>query len=453
MNRARVASLIGLASFLVLILVAPAPVLAGAPLQLTTNTVADSGADAFVDVSGNVHVVYERDSTIYYRAKTEEGWSDEEMVAVGVGPAVGADASGNAQVVFRDMGVAKHMTRVEGVWSAPAVIGPATLVDLAVTPDGVAHVVYLGNFETSDSYQEIGYTNNALGAFPVDPVRVWDSYYWYDGGGKDARYYSGPVVATDGVGHVAVGYQVHALQGAIGWTDHTYSSSRLLPGNRLRRGARRAREAPTPTRGATRSPWPTAIRPTSSTARRWAWSTVARGHRSPCSAGSSFTLDLSPGTLHVGYVDAAGGIGYVAATGSTFGDPIVLDANTSGRNPVVRTAGAGVIVAYEAVDNGDYEVWLAKTTNEAPVLEAVGDQTVDEGEVLSFTVAATDEDDDPLTYEAGNLPEGSTFDTDTQTFTWTPGYDQAGAHADIEFSVSDGTKHGLRDDHHHRRTT
>ena len=73
MNTARVASLIGLASFLVLILAAPATVLAGAPLQLTTNPVAETGTDVFVDASGNIHVVYEREGTVYYRAKTLEG--------------------------------------------------------------------------------------------------------------------------------------------------------------------------------------------------------------------------------------------------------------------------------------------------------------------------------------------------------------------------------------------
>ena len=59
------------------------------------------------------------------------------------------------------------------------------------------------------------------------------------------------------------------------------------------------------------------------------------------------------------------------------------------------------------------------------------------GEHLSFTVAATDPYDDSLIYSASNLPEGASFDPDTQTFSWTPRYDQAGSYT-VHFEVSDG---------------
>jgi hypothetical protein len=60
------------------------------------------------------------------------------------------------------------------------------------------------------------------------------------------------------------------------------------------------------------------------------------------------------------------------------------------------------------------------------------------GEPLLFTLAATDPDHDLLTYSASNLPPGATFDPQTGTFSWTPGYDQAGVYADVHFEVSDG---------------
>jgi hypothetical protein len=75
--------------------------------------------------------------------------------------------------------------------------------------------------------------------------------------------------------------------------------------------------------------------------------------------------------------------------------------------------------------------------NRPPVLGAIGRQTVAEGETLTFVVTGTDQDDNALTYSAGNLPAGATFDSATQTFAWTPGYDQAGTYPNLEFTVTD----------------
>jgi hypothetical protein len=43
-----------------------------------------------------------------------------------------------------------------------------------------------------------------------------------------------------------------------------------------------------------------------------------------------------------------------------------------------------------------------------------------------------------MTYAASNLPPGATFDPLTRTFSWTPGFDQAGVYPNIHFAVSDG---------------
>src|SRR5205823_5107613 len=45
---------------------------------------------------------------------------------------------------------------------------------------------------------------------------------------------------------------------------------------------------------------------------------------------------------------------------------------------------------------------------------------------------------DPLTYSASGLPAGATFDAATRTFSWTPGFDQAGPYA-VTVTVTDGT--------------
>ena len=78
-------------------------------------------------------------------------------------------------------------------------------------------------------------------------------------------------------------------------------------------------------------------------------------------------------------------------------------------------------------------------TNRPPVLNSIGNRTANEGELLSFTISATDPDGDSLTYSASNLPLGASFDPATQTFSWTPGYDQSGVYANVHFEVSDGS--------------
>ncbi len=73
--------------------------------------------------------------------------------------------------------------------------------------------------------------------------------------------------------------------------------------------------------------------------------------------------------------------------------------------------------------------------NHTPVLAAIGNKNVSEGQTLTFTVSATDSDGDSLTYSASSLPSGSSFVG--QTFTWVPTYDQAGSYS-VTFTVSDG---------------
>lgn len=80
-------------------------------------------------------------------------------------------------------------------------------------------------------------------------------------------------------------------------------------------------------------------------------------------------------------------------------------------------------------------ITVKQAVNHAPVLAAIGNKSVNEGQTLTFTVSATDSDGDSLTYSASSLPSGSSFVG--QTFTWVPTYDQAGSYS-VTFTVSDG---------------
>lgn len=77
------------------------------------------------------------------------------------------------------------------------------------------------------------------------------------------------------------------------------------------------------------------------------------------------------------------------------------------------------------------------SANGAPRFEEVGPQRVREGDLLSFTLLATDPDGDPVEISAADLPEGASFDPASRTFEWTPGFDQAGSHEAV-FIASDG---------------
>ena len=100
-------------------------------------------------------------------------------------------------------------------------------------------------------------------------------------------------------------------------------------------------------------------------------------------------------------------------------------------------------VTFTVTDNGspaesDTEVVTITVgnVNRPPVLNAIGAKTVDEAQLLEFTVTASDPDGDSLTYSAGNLPTGADFDAAAQTFTWTPGYGAAGNYT-VTFAVTD----------------
>lgn len=118
--------------------------------------------------------------------------------------------------------------------------------------------------------------------------------------------------------------------------------------------------------------------------------------------------------------------------------------NTS--SPQYNTASAVYAPAYDYVgvtrpiagvdDIGPYEYPSEpNATNNDPVLDAIGTQSVFEGRLLTFDVNATDEDGDPLTYSCVDEPTGATFVS--PTFSWRPTYDQSGT-CSVTFRVTDG---------------
>ncbi|MEZ5336015.1 MAG: putative Ig domain-containing protein [Methanolobus sp.] len=70
-----------------------------------------------------------------------------------------------------------------------------------------------------------------------------------------------------------------------------------------------------------------------------------------------------------------------------------------------------------------------------PVLVPIGNQVVNEDELLSFSISATDPDGDSVSYSASDVPDGATFDSSTRTFSWTPDYGDSGSYS-VTFSAN-----------------
>ncbi len=100
---------------------------------------------------------------------------------------------------------------------------------------------------------------------------------------------------------------------------------------------------------------------------------------------------------------------------------------------------AGSYHATFAAANGQLEdietiTITVNNVSSKPVIQPIGNKSVNENSTLTFTVTATDPDGDPLTYSAQNLPAGAVFTSNI--FTWTPTYNQAGSYQ-VTFIASD----------------
>ncbi|MBC7086016.1 MAG: PGF-pre-PGF domain-containing protein [Methanomethylovorans sp.] len=74
----------------------------------------------------------------------------------------------------------------------------------------------------------------------------------------------------------------------------------------------------------------------------------------------------------------------------------------------------------------------------APSFNTIGDKSVNENELLEFTVLANDPEGDIITYSAIGLPEGATFDGTRRLFSWRPDYNDSGVYKVIFVAEAGG---------------
>jgi hypothetical protein len=117
--------------------------------------------------------------------------------------------------------------------------------------------------------------------------------------------------------------------------------------------------------------------------------------------------------------------------------------------PTYEQAGRYENIIFTVVDTGgltDFETITitVNNVNRSPTLTAISPQTIDENQLLTFTLSATDPDGDTLTYSSPNLPQSASLDSATGAFTWRPAYNQAGAY-NVTFTASDGSLSDSKD--------
>ena len=104
--------------------------------------------------------------------------------------------------------------------------------------------------------------------------------------------------------------------------------------------------------------------------------------------------------------------------------------------PYVIADNNGMLNAQDDLPWTDQDGWIV---NLAPVFSTIGPKEIVEYDTLTFTVEATDPDEDNIVsiYVEG-LPAGATFDPVTGLFSWRPDGTQAGVYAVSFFAVDDG---------------
>lgn len=99
-------------------------------------------------------------------------------------------------------------------------------------------------------------------------------------------------------------------------------------------------------------------------------------------------------------------------------------------------------VTFRAADTGtpmgvasmDVTIAVGQAANRPPVLAPIGNQQLDPGQALAFTLSAQDPEGQPLVFSATGLPTGASLVG--PSFAWTPDSAQIGQHS-MTFKVTD----------------
>ena len=118
-----------------------------------------------------------------------------------------------------------------------------------------------------------------------------------------------------------------------------------------------------------------------------------------------------------------------------------LNANTGYYNWQPQFTDSGIYFVQFTVSDGSENsseiimVNITETGNHAPVLDLIGGKQILEGQLLEFTVTASDPDGDSITFSKNDTR--GTLNSSSGYYAWLPGFTESGIYF-VEFSVSDG---------------
>ncbi|MCP4543443.1 MAG: DUF11 domain-containing protein [Chloroflexi bacterium] len=146
---------------------------------------------------------------------------------------------------------------------------------------------------------------------------------------------------------------------------------------------------------------------------------------------SAADSDLPGQTLSYSLLDAPGGAVITSSNGAFSWMP--TEAQGPGTYTLTVAVSDTVITDSERIAITVYEV------NQAPILNAIGNQTVDEETELTFTASATDGDlpEQPLSYSLLDAPAGVTIGSFSGVFSWMPTEAQGPSTYTLTVVVSD----------------
>ena len=179
--------------------------------------------------------------------------------------------------------------------------------------------------------------------------------------------------------------------------------------------------------------------------------TITRDDANPTNATSvNFSVDFSEDVTGVDAADFALDLSGVTANSTvTVGDAGDADASTytitvdtiaSDGTLGLDFAGIGITdLVANTINTTPITDELYTIINVAPVLGAIGNQSVDELAPLAFTATATDDPADNLTFslDAASITAGMSIDATTGAFSWTPTETQGGTTPSVTITVTD----------------
>jgi len=172
--------------------------------------------------------------------------------------------------------------------------------------------------------------------------------------------------------------------------------------------------------------------------------TVNNTNRAPTlnSIGNKSVAEVSSLTFTVSGSDPDGDAITYTATSLPSGAVFTGTSATFAWTPSYTQSGNYTNVRFRVTDtaglyNEEPITITVTNVNRTPTLNSIGNKSVNEASLLSFTISGTDPDGDAITYTAGNLPSGSVFTANSGAFSWTPSYDDAGIYPNVAFTVTD----------------